>query len=121
MGEKVFINTTKNVFGAAFFISEADIADKVDELAEALFVESWAGVIFGKDILERWVVAFDRLHGIIHEAANGGLNSTILEKRPAGLERHPEDIESAVLVWVLRVGAGSALGLEAGMMLFEGI
>jgi hypothetical protein len=41
--------------------------------------------------------------------------------RPAGLLRNPENIDSAVLVGILRGCALVALGFEFGMLLFESI
>ncbi len=43
------------------------------------------------------------------------------EMRPSRLRRHPEDVERAVLVGILGIGAFAARGLELGVLLFEGV
>lgn len=121
MGEKVFVNTAKDVLGAALGVAKANIAYKVDELAKALFIESGARVIFGKDTLEGRIVSFHCFHGLIHKATDGGLDCVILVERPAGLWRNLEDIEGAILVKVFGVGAVWALGLQAGMVFLKRI
>ena len=44
-----------------------------------------------------------------------------LQVRPARLGRHPEDVQRAVLVRVLGVGALRLLGVELGVLLLEGV
>ena len=44
--EEVFVDTAEHVLGAARLVADLDVADEVDELAEALLVERWAGVVF---------------------------------------------------------------------------
>ena len=50
--------------------AEADVADEVDELAEALLVEAGAGVVLGQHALERRVVALDGDHRVVDELAD---------------------------------------------------
>ena len=59
LGEEVFIDVAEHVLGAVGGAAEGDVADEFDELAEPLFVETWAGEVFGEDALQGWVVAFD--------------------------------------------------------------
>jgi hypothetical protein len=83
--EKVFVHTTEHVLGAAFLIADFDVADEVDQLAEAGFVERGAGVVLGQHALEGRVVAFDGGHGVVHQLADGGLLGLGFEVRPARL------------------------------------
>ena len=106
---------------AGFLVADLDVADQVDELAEARLVERRAGVVLGQHALERRVVALDAGHGVVHELADGGLLGLRLEVRPARLGRHPEDALGAVLVRVLGVGALRLLGDELRVLLLEGV
>ena len=72
--------------------ADLDVADEVDDLAEALLVEGVPGVLLGKDAGEGGVVALDGGHGVVDEPADGGLAGVGLEVRPSGLGRHPEDV-----------------------------
>jgi hypothetical protein len=58
---------------------------------------------------------------VVDELADGGLLRLGLEVRPAHLGRHPEDVERAILVRVLGVGAPVLLGLKLGVLCFESI
>ena len=101
--------------------AERDVADQVDELAEALLVEAGAGVVLGQHALERGVVALDGGHGVVHQLADGGLRGAGLEVLPARLLGHPEDAGGAVLVGVFGVGALRLLGFELGVLGLEGV
>ena len=48
-------------------VAEPDVADQVDELAEALLVEAGAGVVLRQHALERRVVALDGGHRVVDE------------------------------------------------------
>ena len=102
-------------------LPERDVADQVDDLAEALLVEAGAGVVLGQHALERGVVALDRDHRVVHQRADGRLRGAGLQVRPARLLRHPEDVDGAVLVGVLRVGALRLLRLQLGVLRLEGV
>ncbi len=52
-------------------INERDGADKVDEFAEAMFVETGSGVVFWQDTFEALVVALDRDHRVVDDLPNG--------------------------------------------------
>jgi len=119
--EEVFVDAAEHVLGAARLVADLDVADHVDEPAEARLVERGAGVVLGQHALDRGVVALDAGHGIVHELSDGGLAGLGFQVRPAGLGRHPEDGERAVLVRVLGVGAARLLGDELGVLLLEGV
>jgi hypothetical protein len=121
LGEEVFVDAAERVLGALGRIAERDVAHEVDELAEALLVETRAGVVLGQHVLQRHVVALDRGHRVIDELADRGLRSARLKVRPACLLRHPEDARGAVLVRVLGVGALGLLRGELGVLRLEGV
>ena len=103
------------------FFAEADAADEVDQLAEALLVERGTGVALGEDIFELgWVVAFDGFHGAVDEGADAGLLGVVFEVAPAGVFRHPEDAFGGVFVAFL--GSFDAEFREKlGVAFFEGV
>ena len=119
--EEVLVDATEDVLGAARLVADLDVADEVDELAEACLVERGARVVLGEHALERGVVALDAGHRVIHELADGGLLGLRFQVRPARLGRHPEDAQRAVLVRVFGVGAARLLGHEFGVLLLEGV
>ena len=121
LAEEVFVDAAEDVFGARLFAAEADVADVVDEPAEAALVKRGARVVLGQHALERGVVALDGLHGLVHELADRGLFGLALEVRPACLRWHPENIDRAVLVGVLGVGTLCLFRDKLGVLLLEGI
>ena len=123
LGEEVFVDTSKNVFGAVFGVAQAYGADEVDVFAEAVLVEAGAGVVLGEDAFEAGIVAFDGDHGVVDDFANGGLFGAGLEVMPAGFFGNPEDVFGAVFVGVFGVGAGVIVIAceEFGAHFFEGV
>jgi hypothetical protein len=121
LGEEVLVDPTERVLGPVGGGAERDVADQVDELTEALLVETGPGVVLGQHTLERRVVALDGGHRVVDEGADRGLRGAGLEVGPAGFPGHPEDAGGAVLVGVLWIGAVRALSLELGMLRFEGV
>jgi len=79
------------------------------------------GIILGKHALERRIITLDGEHGIVDHLADGGLFSIGFKEGPAGFLGHPENIDSAVLVRVLRVSALVVLGLQFSLLLLKGI
>ena len=67
LGEEVLVDAAEDVLGAVGRAAERDVADEVDELAEALLVEAGAGVVLGQHALERRVVALDGGHRVVDE------------------------------------------------------
>jgi hypothetical protein len=65
------------------------------------------------------IFTLDGLHGLVHRLANGGLPGASLQIRPACFGWHPQDIDGAILVGVLRVGALATLGLQGGVLLLK--
>ena len=121
LSEEVLVDPAEDVARLVLGIAEADRADQVDQLAQALFVEPRPVVVLGQHALERRVVALDRDHRIVDQLADRGLLGVRLEERPARFLRHPEDVQGAVLVRILRIGALVALGLELGVLRLEGV
>ena len=112
MNRSRVVDPADHVLGAGLLVAHLDVADHADELAEPLLVEGRAGVVLGRHVLERRVVALDRGHGVVDELADGGLPGLCLEMAPARLVRDPEDVLRAVLVRVLRIGALGLLAFE---------
>ncbi len=119
--EEVFVDLAEDVLGAVGRAAEADIAHQVDELAQALLVEAGPGVVLGQHALQRRVVALDRAHRVVDDLADGRLRRARLEIGPARLLRDPEDVDRAVLVGVLGIGALRRLGFELGVLRLEGV
>ena len=55
--EEVLVDAAEHVLGTAGLVADPDVADHVDQLAEALLVERGAGVVLGQYALQRRVVA----------------------------------------------------------------
>ncbi len=121
LGEEVLVDATQDVLRAVGLVAQADVADHVDELAEALLVEPRVGVILGQHALERGVVALHGKHGVVHRLADGGQLRARQQERPTGLFGHPESIDGPILIRVFRVGALSAFCFQPAVLLFEGI
>jgi hypothetical protein len=51
--QEIFVDAAEDIAGAVGWAAEADIADEVDQLAEALLVEARARVILRQDGFER--------------------------------------------------------------------
>jgi len=119
LGEEVLVDLAEDVLGAVGGAAEADVAHEVDELAKAFLVQAGARVVLGENALERWIVAFDRAHGVVDKLADRRLWRVSFEVRPASFLRHPEDVDGAVLVRVLGIRALGALRFEFGMFRLE--
>ena len=72
-GRRVFLDPAEDVLGPVGLVAQADVADQVDELAEALFVEARVSVVLGDNTFERWVVPLDGEHGLVDGLADGGV------------------------------------------------
>ena len=121
LGEEVLVHPSQHVFGAGLRVSNPDVGDQVDELAQAGLVQGGPGVVLGQHVLERRVVPLNGGHGVVHQLADGRLPRLRLEVRPAGLRRHPEDVLAAVFVHVLGVIPLSRLRLQPRVHLQEGV
>ena len=127
-GEEILVNAAEQIDGAVGLLAfagggEFDGGDDVDELTEALFVETGAGVVLGEDAFEARVVALDGDHGVVHDLADGGLLGAGLEVGPAGIGGHPEDVLGFVFVRVFGIGPGvvALTGEELGAVFLEGV
>ena len=103
--EEVFVDAAEGVFGAIGRAAKRDVAHQIDDLPEALLVETGASEVFRQYAFERGVVALDGGHRIVHDRADGGLRGAGFEVLPARFLRHPEDAGGAVFVGVFGVGA----------------
>ena len=121
LGEEVLVHTAQHIFGAGLRVSNPDVGDQVDELAQAGLVQGGTGIVLGQHVFERRVVPLYGGHGVVHQLADGRLPRLCLEVRPAGLQRHPEDVLAAVLVHVLGVVPLCRLGLQPRVHLKEGV
>jgi len=119
LGEEVLVDAAEDVFGALLLVTQADGANEVNQLAEALLVERGAGVVFGQNALQRLVVALNGNHRIVNDLAYSGLFGVGLEVRPPRLLRHPEDVLRSILVWILRVGTFRLFGNKPGVVLLK--
>ena len=121
LGEEVLVHPTQHVFGASFRVSNLDVGDQVDKLAQPGLVQGGAGVVLGQHVLERQVVPLDGGHGVVHQLADDRLPRLRLEMRPAGLRRHPEDALASVFVHVFRVIPLCRLRLQPSVQLLKGV
>src|SRR5690606_12562221 len=119
--EEVFVDAAEHVPGAGLLVADFDIADKVDQLAETSLVERRASIVLGQHALERRVVALDSGHGGVGEFAYGGWLRLRLHMRPSSFRRDPGGVLGTVLVGILRIATLISLGIEAGMLLLEGV
>ena len=98
---------------------EVEIGEVVDQPAEHLGAEVRLAEDFGQHPLEFVVLTLDGPHGVVQSLPDIGGAGMALERLPACLQRHPEDVVSLILLVVLRVGMGrlqqfSVLPLEGG-------
>ena len=119
--EEIFIDAAEDVLGAVFLVTQADITDQINELAEPLLVEARVGVVLGKHAFERGVIALDGEHGVVDCLADGRLLGFGFELGPARLFGHPKNVDGPVLVRVFRVGALGSLSFQLRVLLFEGV
>src|SRR5665647_1668083 len=117
--EEILVDPAEHVPGPRVLVPDRDVADEVDELTEALLVEGLAGVLLGKHVLEHRVRLLDVGHRVVDDPPDLGLTRLRLEAGPARVLRHPEDVDGAVLVEVLRVRPARLLGDELGVLLLE--
>ena len=120
-GEEVLVDAPQHVPRSGVLVAHDDVADLVDQPAQALLVECGSGVVLRQDVAQRRVRFLDSGHGCVGRLPDGGLAGLRLQHRPARRRGHPEDVASEVLVGVVGVGALVALGLELRAGLLEGI
>jgi hypothetical protein len=101
--------------------TDLDVAQQVNQLAEAGFIERGARVILGQHALEGGVIALDGCHRRVHRLTDVRLAGLCLQARPARLGRHPEDVVRTVFVSVFWVSALVALGFQLRAMRLEGV
>ncbi len=70
-------------------VAQADVADQVDELPEAVLSRPGPGIFLGQDAFKGGIVALDGYHGVIHGLTNGGLFSAGFEVTTSGLLEEP--------------------------------
>ena len=119
--QEVLVDAAEDVLRPAGRVPQADVADQVDELAEALLVQVGPGVLLGQHALERRVVALDGRHGVVDRLADGRLPRFGPQPRPARLRRHPEDVGRPILIGVFGVGPLVAFRLQRRVALLEGV
>ena len=105
LAEEVFIHPAEQVLGFVRILLEANRADQVDQLAQALFVQFRVGVNFGQHAFERRVDALDGVHRVVNPLADFGLFGAVLQVLPAGFFGHEENVVGQVLVRVFGVCA----------------
>ena len=79
-GKEVLVDAAQGVLGPVGGAAQGDAADQVDDLSQALLVETRAGVVLGQYPLEAGVVALDGSHGVVDNTADGGLRCAGLEE-----------------------------------------
>src|SRR6266571_8643730 len=52
LAEKVFVDTTEDIFGTALFVAKTDSADEVNEFTETLLIKGWPGIILWQHAFE---------------------------------------------------------------------
>src|SRR5438552_2665517 len=83
IGLEISVHAPGNVLGAICRAAQRDVADEVNDLAEAQLIEPWAPIVLGQHALERRVIALDGAHRIVYQLADGGLGRVVLKMRPA--------------------------------------
>lgn len=121
LAQEVLEHMAQHIGAAALGVAQGDVADEVDEAAEAGGVQVLPGVHLGQHALQRVVLPLDGIHGLIHRFTDAGLLGVALQKAPPRAGRHEEDVLGLVLVLVLGVGAFGFLGLQPVVQLHEGI
>ena len=99
--------------------AERDVTHQIDDLTEALLVETGAAEIPRQHALERRVVPLDRSHCIIDRRADGRLRRVRFQVLPARLPRHPKDTRRAIFVTVFRISTFSFLRFKLGAFRFK--
>ena len=117
--EEILVDAAQDVLGAILLVAQADVADQVNELAQALLVQPGMRVIFRQHALQRTVIALDGEHGVVHDLADGRQLGACEQGGPARLPRHPEDVLSPVFIGVFGIGALGGLSLEPRAPLLE--
>ena len=98
LAEEVFVDAAERVAGLAAVALEADVGDQVDEPLHLDRLDAAAGVVARELALEVRVVALDGKDGVVDQRGDVGTGGLVLEVRPAGFGRHPEDALGRVLV-----------------------
>ena len=119
--EEVFVDAAQDVLRAVLGIAQPDRADHVDQLAQAVLVERRPAKILRQDSLEPRIVPLDGDHRLVDQLADRRLLGVVLQRLPASLGRHPENIVRAVLVRIFGIGPFAHFGQQLLMPLFEGV
>ncbi len=110
-GKEILVDAAEQIdrtmrLGAAAGGGEFDGGDYIDQLAQALLIQSRARVVLGQHALEPRVDALNGDHRIVDPATDAGHARAGLQVRPARIGRHPENVLGQILVRILRIGAG---------------
>jgi hypothetical protein len=81
--EEILIDPAEDVLGSVFPVAQANVANKVDELAEPLLVEARVSIVLGKHAFERRVIALNGEHGVVNGLADPRVFSLSPEILPA--------------------------------------
>src|SRR5690606_1387449 len=104
LGEEVLVDAAEHVVAVISGFGQGDVAEEVDELAEAQGAEWGPGVVLGEDAFEGRVLLLGGDHGVVDALADVGLLGVGLQVGPAGALGYPEDGFGEVAVAVLRGG-----------------
>ena len=119
--KEVLVDPAKHVPRPRVLTADLNVADQIDELAQAGFVQGRPSVILGQHALELQDIALDGGHGVVHQLADGRLFGLPFQMVPARLRRYPENVLRTVFVRVLGIGALLLLPGQAGVDLLEGV
>ena len=59
--EEILIHPAQYIFGAGFIVAKADLTDDIDKFTQAVFIQRWTSIIFGKNTFEFWILFFNCL------------------------------------------------------------
>ena len=103
LADEVLVDATQQILALALLAREVDLADGVDQLAEPALVELRPGISLVEHAAQAVVLLLDAGHRLVEldpDRLGAGL---LLQLRPAGGGRNPEDIVGGVLVAILGI------------------
>lgn len=119
--EEVFVDAAQEIRKILRAVLSIAQPDHVDQLAQAVLVERRLPKIFRQYSLEPGIVPLDGDHRLVDQLADRRLLGVVLQRLPASLRRHPEDVVRAGLVRVFGIGPFAHFEERLLMTLLEGV
>src|SRR5260221_6544322 len=70
LAKKIFIDPTKDIFRAAFLITQANSSNKVNKFTQPLFIKRWTSVVLREHSFEWWIIFLNGNHCIVNELSD---------------------------------------------------